>query len=91
MTIIIIILSIFAYGISCAVSYLIIDGICNITYFHPFKNLSTRAQNILLRVYVCLGPISFVLSLIAFILTLLLELFKDFYKWLVDIDNPDIL
>ena len=91
MIIIIIILSIFAYGISCAVSYLIVDGISNITYFRPFKNLSTRAQNILLRIYVCLGPISFVLSLIAFILILFLELFKDFYSWLVDINNPNIL
>ena len=91
MTIIIIILSIFAYGILCAMSYLLVDVISDITYFRPFDKLSTRTQNILLRVYVCLGPISFVLSLITFILTLLLELFKDFYGWLVDIDNPNIL
>ena len=56
-----------------------------------FSNMRTRTKNILVRIYVILGPISFALSLVIIMLWMVYTMFHEIIKWLIDIDNEDIL
>ena len=53
--------------------------------------LSIRGRNILFRVFVILGPISLVLAFVFLIIGILFYLLKEAYKWLIDIDNTELI
>ena len=53
--------------------------------------LSVRERNILFRAFVILGPISLVLAFVFLIICILFYLLKEAYKWLIDIDNTELI
>lgn len=53
--------------------------------------LSVRGRNILFRVFVILGPISLVIAFVFLIVCILFYLLKEAYKWLIDIDNTELI
>ena len=53
--------------------------------------LSVRGRNILFRVFVIFGPISLVLAFVFLIICILFYLLKEAYKWLIDIDNTELI
>ena len=53
--------------------------------------LSVRGRNILFRVFVILGPISLVLAFVFLIICILFYLLEEAYKWLIDIDNTELI
>lgn len=55
------------------------------------NKLSVRKRNILLRVYVLLGPITFSTTMIFFIFFILYILGKYAYGWVIDIDKDEII
>ena len=84
-----IILSIAAWLMSSLVSYMLI-GI----FYHEITELSAlikkmniRVRNILLRIYVLLGPISLVITLVCALFFVLYLFIWMIWEWLKDIDN----
>lgn len=53
--------------------------------------LSVRGRNILFRVFVILGPISLAIAFVFLIICILFYLLKEAYKWLIDIDNTELI
>ena len=84
-----IILSIAVWLMSSLVSYMLIG-----MFYHEMRWLSTlidkmnvKVRNILLRVYVLLGPISLVITLVCSLLFVLYLFIWVIWEWLKDIDN----
>ena len=54
------------------------------------KQMKVRLRNILIRVFILLGPISFVLMMLVIFILGLYLCSNVIYHWLIDIDNEKI-
>ena len=53
-------------------------------------HMSIRTRNIILRVLTVLGPIVFIPMLLTIFVCVLIPLFKQTWKWFIDIDNKEL-
>ena len=81
------------YIVLCVGVYLILNEVYK--DFDDFRywleeHMSIRTRNIILRVLTALGPIVFIPILLTIFIGVLIPLFKQTWKWFVDIDNKEL-
>ena len=87
------ILLVILYGVLCFGTYMILCEFYNEN--DEFRwwvedHISTRTRNILLRIFVAFGPISFIPFILIILACILAPLFKNIFEWFSDIDSTEL-
>lgn len=82
----------FVWCLFCLLNYLIFSMILTDNYWlkKRIKQMKVRLRNILFRVFILLGPISFVLIILVIFVFGAYLCGRIVYHWLIDIDNENI-
>ena len=92
MDIVLIFLCVVGWAILCLLNYYLFSELCEAMSLRQYINkLGVRTRNILFRIYILLGPISIVLTFLGVFLAMITFLFIIGIKWLIDIDNEELL
>lgn len=88
-------LTILVYVMVCVLTYtfclLIKDVLSNDDIPGFINRMSVKTKNILIRVFILLGPITLIPSIVLFILILgLVPMTKDCFKWVIDVNTKNI-
>ena len=84
-------ISFFGWVLCSALNYVLVMYLYHDTHFLEWvKSLKVRMINILMRVYVVLGPITFVLTFTLIFLYMIYLFAANLFVWLINVDNENV-